>query len=120
MDGFENLSAIGVAERLLKEKGETKRSVRFYMLSFALTADMFGASVRSHWYVENQLHWSLDVNFHDDASRIRKGYGAENRAMARRIALNLLKNNGDNKKSLRVKRKLAGWDKSYLKQIIGF
>ncbi len=119
-EGFESLAAIGVSENIRTKDGKTTIGLRFYILSLVLAAEMFGGCVRSHWGVENNLHWCLDVTFHEDASRIRKGNGAENMSIARRIALNLLRNNGDNKKSIRSKRKVAGWDKEYLKQVVGF
>jgi len=119
-EGFENLSAIGIAENICKRGDKRTRGLRFYILSHVLSAEMFGGCVRAHWGVENNLHWCLDVIFNEDASRVRKGNGAENISVARRIALNLLKNNGDNTKSIRAKRKVAGWNNDYLRQVIGF
>lgn len=119
-EGFENLSAIGVVESTRKIGDKVTHGIRFYILSCVLTAKMLAGCIRSHWGVENKLHWSLDVTFNEDASRIRKDNSAENTSIVRRIALNLLKNNGDNKKSMRAKRKVAGWDRDYLKQVIGF
>lgn len=120
MEKFRDLAAIGVAENISKANGKITYGLRFYILSLVLTAKMFGACVRSHWAIENKLHWCLDVTFNEDASRIRKDHGAENMSIARRIALNLLRNNGDNKRSLRAKRKMAGWDQKYLQQVVGF
>lgn len=117
---FENLSAIGVVESTREDAEKITHGLRFYILSTILTAEMFGGCVRAHWGVENNVHWQLDVTFNEDSSRIRKNNGPENLSIARRIALNLLKNNGDDKKSIAVKRKTAGWDKDYLLQVIGF
>jgi predicted transposase YbfD/YdcC len=75
-------------------------------------------AVRSHWSIENRLHWVLDVSFREDASRIRKGAGPENVAVLRRIALNLVRQD-DRPGSLRQNRKRAGWDDTYREEILG-
>ncbi len=77
-----------------------------------------GAYVRGHWSVENPLHWSLDVSFHEDASRIRKDHGPENFALLRRIALVLLKNEHTAKGGVPAKRLRAGWDPDYLLKVL--
>jgi predicted transposase YbfD/YdcC len=73
---------------------------------------------RGHWGVENQLHWRMDVVFHEDDRRIRKGHGAENYTRLSRIALNLLKADTSVKASIRQKRKLAGWDHDFLLHLL--
>ncbi|WP_144994949.1 ISAs1 family transposase [Polystyrenella longa] len=65
--------------------------------------------VRNHWRIENQLHWSLDVSFAEETSRIRKGDGAANAAIFRRLALSLVKRDQSEKRSLRAKRLKASW-----------
>ena len=75
-------------------------------------------AVRSHWGIENELHWSLDVTFHEDLCRIRKGAGAQNFAILRHIALNLLKQEKSAKLGLKGKRLKAGWDEAYLLKIL--
>ena len=77
----------------------------------------FNQKVREHWSVENQLHWHLDVSFDEDRRRTHIKNGAENRNTLRKLALQLLKQ-VDDKHSLRVRRKKAGWDNHYLLQII--
>jgi len=74
-------------------------------------------SIRSHWSVENNLHWVLDVVFREDESRIRKGHAGENMVMLRRFTLSLLKQD-KSKGSLRGKRKRAGWDNEFLLQVL--
>jgi predicted transposase YbfD/YdcC len=71
-----------------------------------------------HWGVENPLHWILDVQFDEDQSRVRKGYGAENLSRLRRIALHKLQAETTKQRSLRAKRLKVGWDHDYLLQIL--
>ncbi len=74
--------------------------------------------MRGHWAIENQLHWSLDVCFNEDACRTRTGNAAENLAVVRHIGLNLLKQEKTCKMGLKGKRLKAGWDESYLLKIL--
>ena len=75
--------------------------------------------IRSHWGIENSLHWVLDVAFKEDDSRIRIGDGAENFAVLRRITLNLLKQEKSRKSSMRVKRYRATCSLEYLETVMG-
>jgi len=81
-------------------------------------ARYFGGHIRDHWKVENQLHWSLDVSFSEDASRVRLGHGAENLSRLRRMALNLLKQEKSVKRGIACKRMKAGWDQAYLLKVL--
>ena len=74
--------------------------------------------MRAHWGVENSLHWILDVDFHEDQSRLRKGHGAQNMAVVRHFAINLARSAKD-KRSIKLRRKAAGWDASYLASMLG-
>ena len=77
--------------------------------------------VRGHWSVENSLHWSLDVTFAEDASRIRKGNGPEIASILRRLAMTILQRDTTQKDNIRGKRLMAGWDTAVLEKIfIGF
>jgi len=88
---------------------------RYYIASNpAATAAQAAESIRGHWGIENQLHWSLDMSFNEDASRIRKGHGAQNVSRLRRIALNLLQRETTRKVGIKTKRLIAGWDHDYL------
>ena len=70
--------------------------------------------VRSHWQIENQLHWVLDVVFDEDQSRIRSGYADQNFAALRRFAVSLLTKDTSRKVGKHAKRLRAGWDNDYL------
>ena len=104
------------ARRIEGEKESLQR--RLYIASVPAQAQRLAEVVRGHWGIENRLHWVLDVSFSEDASRIRRGDGAENFGLLRRIALNLLSQEKTSKASLKIKRKRAGWDNAYLEKIL--
>lgn len=100
------------------QRGATAHSeTRYYVSSAALDAARAGRAVRGHWGIENNLHWVLDVGFGDDLSRLRKGFGAKNMAVVRHFALNLVRSARD-KRSIKLRRKLAGWTPDYLDQLL--
>lgn len=108
-----NLLVAVEAVRQMKGKRSTER--RYYIASNPkATARQAAESIRGHWGIENQLHWSLDMSFAEDASRIRKGHAAENFSRLRRIALNLLQRETTRKVGIKTKRLIAGWDHDYL------
>jgi predicted transposase YbfD/YdcC len=82
-------------------------------------AERIATAARSHWGIENRVHWVLDVSFGEDASRIRKGHAPQNMAVLRRSALNLVRQD-PSRGSMRQKRKRAGWDDRYREEILGF
>lgn len=86
---------------------------RYYLSSLVAEAQDFARYIRSHWAIENTLHWSLDVTFREDASKKRKGHSAENFALLRKFALSLLKRD-NSKYSLKNKRLKAAWDDQFL------
>ncbi|WP_245455818.1 ISAs1 family transposase [Mesorhizobium sp. M7A.F.Ca.US.008.03.1.1] len=100
----------------LKDRG--RFDTRYYISSAALSAKQAAQAVRGHWAIENSLHWVLDVVFNDDQSHLRKGHGAKNMAVVRHFAFNLLRTIAD-KRSLKSRRKIAGWDTAYLQTILG-
>jgi predicted transposase YbfD/YdcC len=112
------LAAIGRVEAERRVGAERTTQTRYYLLSRALSAKDFGAAVRSHWGIENQLHWTLDVTFREDQSRIRAGHAATNFAVLRQLALNLLRHQQTKHLSIKAKRLKAGWDDAYLLQIL--
>jgi predicted transposase YbfD/YdcC len=112
-----HIASVACIERRV-EKGESVSHERqFYISSRVLSAKDFLEAVRLHWQIENAQHWVLDVTFKDDLARVRKGFGAKNMAVVRHFALNLVRNAKD-KKSLKTRRKLAGWDPDYLHSLL--
>lgn len=103
--------------RTLKN-GKTKLETRYFITSLSYEAQQLSQSIRGHWSIENQLHWVLDVGFNEDDSRIRKDNAPENLAIIRHIALNLLKQDKSEKRSIRSKRNRAGWDNGYLLNLL--
>jgi predicted transposase YbfD/YdcC len=103
-----------------RQRGEEKTvSRRYFISSLASDAEKLLHAVRTHWGIENEVHWVLDMVFREDDSRIRKGNGTENFAVLRHIALNLLKRETSAKRrSLKGKRKKAAWDEAYLLKIL--
>ncbi len=73
--------------------------------------------MRGHWGTENCLHWVLDVTFYEDQSRLRKGFGARNMAIIRHFARNLMRSVKDTK-SIKLRRKMAGWDADYMERVL--
>jgi predicted transposase YbfD/YdcC len=104
------------AERRLGEETTTTR--RYFISSLESDAKQLLHAVRTHWGIENKVHWVLDIAFREDDCRIRKGNGAENFAVLRHIALNLLRREKTAKRSLKGKRMKAAWDKDYLLKVL--
>ena len=110
-----------VAVESVRQVNGSKRSIerRYYIASRkTASARQAAQSIRGHWGIENQLHWSLDVSFDEDRCRIRKGHGAENFSRLRRIALNLLQRETSRKVGIKTKRLVAGWDHDYLLKLL--
>jgi predicted transposase YbfD/YdcC len=99
-------------------KDRCRHDTRYFISSARLGAKQAATAVRGHWMIENALHWTLDVVFNDDQSRLRKGHGAHNMAVVRHFALNLVRAISD-KRSIKRRRKVAGWNLDYLASIIG-
>ena len=105
------------SERINKKTGEVGTEKRYYISSCNDSAEKLLAAVRSHWEVENKLHWVLDVVFREDDCRSRSGYSPENFSLLRQFALNLIKK-GPSDKSIRRKVNIAGWDEDFLLQVL--
>ena len=105
------------AETGIERAGAIRRETRYFVSSRALAATEAAVAVREHWAIENRLHWVLDVTFAEDQSRLRKGHGARNMATVRHFALNLVRA-AKEKRSIKSRRKVAGWDTGYLDAIL--
>jgi len=129
--------AIVRVEARTERKDRTRSDTRYYITSSARSATALGQIIRGHWAIENTLHWTLDVTFQEDLSRVRKGHGAQNMALVRKVAVNKLRaatRLGDppghpvkpcrrptkppRPKSLKLRRKIASWDVNRLEQIL--
>jgi predicted transposase YbfD/YdcC len=118
---WKNLETIIRIESEREFKNSTKsteRSTRYYISSLKSEAKDFGKAIRSHWAIENKLHWTLDVAFREDDSRKRKGNASQNYSIILKIALNLLKNEKSKKLSVKSKRLRAAWDNQYLLKVL--
>ncbi len=117
-DKWVGLESIGMVESERIVSGETTSEIRYYLNSFSSNAKVFAHAVRSHWGVENCLHWVLDIGFREDDCRIRKDNAPENFALLRHIALNLLSQEKTAKIGIQNKRLQAAWDNDYLTRVL--
>ncbi len=116
---FPGLAAVARVETHCTRAGDPEPViVRFFLLSTPLSPERMLQVARTHWTIENQLHWVLDVAFLEDASRSRKGNAPQNLAVIRKIALNTLRQHPD-KGSIKTKIKRAGWDDAFLLSLFG-
>jgi predicted transposase YbfD/YdcC len=115
---FPQLATIAMVESRIERGDKIETERRSYISSRALSAAAFAEAARGHWAIENNLHWTLDVTFNEDQSRLRTGHGAKNMAVVRHFALNLVRQAAD-KRSIKRRRKRAAWDPQYLLEILG-
>ncbi len=118
---WENLSTIIKIESTREFKNSnklTEKATRYYISSLSASPEDFQKAIRSHWAIENKLHWTLDVAFSEDASRKRAGNAAQNFSILNKIALNLLKNEKSSKVGVKSRRLKAGWDNHYLVKVL--
>lgn len=110
--------AVVESQRQVAAKGESCER-RYYISSLDGTdAPRIATAIRSHWGIENQLHYALDVSFNEDQCRVRRGHAAENLSRIRRIALNLLRRETTRKRGIKGKRLNAAWDHDYLLKLL--
>jgi predicted transposase YbfD/YdcC len=122
LPGFKSwrgLKSIGVVISETQRDGKTTDEVRYYISSLAVEPDAktFAHAVRSHWGVENGCHWTLDMTFREDESRIREKHLRENMAWLNRFCLSLLKQH-PGRQSVAMKRRSCGWSNDFLMQVV--
>ena len=112
------LNTIGMTESIRHIGGKNSVQRKYYISSTQPDVTVFAGATRKHWGIENSLHWCLDVGFHEDDCRIRKGFAAANMAIVRHIALNMLKNEKTSKRGIAGKRFNAAMNNSYLEKVL--
>jgi predicted transposase YbfD/YdcC len=115
---WKGLNMLGMVESRCERDGKVSTECRFYIGSIGTDAACFARAARGHWGIENDLHWSLDVAFREDDSRLRDPQARENFAVLRHIALTRLKNDSATKLGIKNKRLKAGWDERYLEELL--
>jgi predicted transposase YbfD/YdcC len=112
------LRTIVMVERVRHLWNKTTHEVQFYLSSLPVDAQLNGRAIRQHWSIEKQVHWSLDVTFNEDKSRIRSLNSPQNFALVRRLALNAVNQETTLQRSLRQKIKRAAMNNDYMMQIL--
>jgi predicted transposase YbfD/YdcC len=114
---WKGLKSIGVATSHCLRDGKETVEVRYYLSSLEVDVERFARSVRGHWSIENSCHWSLDLSFREDESRLRERHLTQNFAWLNRFALSLLKQH-PGRQSLVMKRRSCGWSDAFLMEVI--
>jgi predicted transposase YbfD/YdcC len=113
---WKGLKSIGMATLVCTRNGKTTAETRYYISSLEVSVKLFAHAVRSHWGIENSCHWSLDMTYREDESRIRDAHLRENFAWLNRFTLSLLKQH-PGKDSIVMKRRSCGWDDDFLLEV---
>jgi predicted transposase YbfD/YdcC len=133
-----SVAAILMLQTPTQLKDRSRFETRYYITSSKASAEALAIAIRGHWLIENQLHWTLDVSFNEDQSRLRKGHGAKNMAVVRHCAMNLVRQADESlrperqslrrktnrppaprKTSIKLRRELASWSTQYLSGVLG-
>jgi predicted transposase YbfD/YdcC len=115
--GWPGLNAVAMVESTRETDGVIEQDTRFYVTSLVMLAHLLGPVIRSHWAIENSLHWVMDMVFRDDECRVRTNHAPANFTTVKHMACNLLRR-PSGKDSLRVRRKVAGWDDDFLASLV--
>lgn len=111
------LNAVAIVESTREIDGKIEKDTRYFITSLLLVAGLLGPMIRSHWAIENSLHWVMDMAFRDDESRVRTENAPANFTTIRHMACNLLRR-APGKDSMRMRRKVAAWDDDFLVQTV--
>lgn len=114
---WKGLKSIGAVVRCYHKDGKAVADLRYYISSLAVGVKLFARAVRHHWGIENSCHWTLDMTFREDDSRIRGARIRENFAWLNRLALSLLQQH-PGKDSIAMKRRMCGWDENFLLEVL--
>ena len=116
------LRSIGIAECTRQIRDKITTETRYYLTAIPAdppnSAERFANASRQHWGIENSLHWRLDMSFDEDNCRVHKDHGAQNLAVIRHIALNLLERDATTKAGIKTRRLKAGWSEEYIEHIL--
>lgn len=104
--------------RSINGSRKVETEVRYFLSSASDSPEVLARAIRQHWTIENSLHWVLDVTFREDDCRVRDRTAVRNFALLRKIAINLVRRHHSSKSSLRARRKSAGWNNDYMRQIL--
>jgi predicted transposase YbfD/YdcC len=115
---WKGLKSVGMVTSLRREGEMESVEVRYYLSSLPVDVALFARAVRGHWSVENACHWSLDVTFREDDSRIRERVLGDNVNWLYRFTLSILKQHPDRRHSLIMRRRLCGWSEKFLMEVI--
>ena len=114
---WKGLKSIGMVVSQCIRDGKEAVEIRYYISSLTVSVKRFAHAVRSHWGIENSCHWSLDVTYREDESRIRDKHIRENFAWLNRFTLSLLKQH-PGRDSLAMKRRSCGWNENFLLEVL--
>lgn len=115
---WQGLQTVVLVQSERRCNGQSTTENRFFISSLPSQASLLMNAVRTHWSIENSLHWVLDVSFHEDACRIRRDCAPQNMALLRHLALNLLAKDSSSQRGIAARRKKAAWDHTYLIKLL--
>lgn len=118
LDLWGGLKTIVMVVRSIQHWNKTTHEVQFYITSLINDANKIASAIRQHWGIENSVHWTLDVTFHEDECRIRSLHSPQNFALLRRIALNALERESSFRRSIRQKSRRAAMNDRYMLSVL--